>query len=311
MILARGVKQRVAYCGPVTDEAGAPFSVRIGARLASRDLHEGVPDWLVGPLLDWLERSVDQYCVRGVALRQRISLLGPEIPKRSLSGLCVLRWRSGPWSPRQAGGTYSMRSTMCQSDPDLGLPSGWTGTVPIPGSAPLSVLNRLLVTGGSAYHVLNGRLERRVDETTAAAFERVAATAGDEASMHLRRAWTATYGRDPEPSRAYGEAVRAVEALACPMLLPKDPKPTLGKAIAHLRDRPDEWELVLPGERDAAGVVPLLVMLQLLWAAQRSRHAGSPNARDQLLTEAEAALSLAIALVQWFASGFVHRRRVG
>ncbi len=95
------------------------------------------------------------------------------------------------------------------------------------------------------------------------------------------------------------------------MLLPKDPKPTLGKAIAHLRDRPDEWELVLPGERDAAGVVPLLVMLQLLWAAQRSRHAGSPNARDQLLTEAEAALSLAIALVQWFASGFVHRRRVG
>jgi hypothetical protein len=173
------------------------------------------------------------------------------------------------------------------------------------------VLNQLLVAGGSAYHYRKGRLERRVDDATVASFECVAAAASDEASMHLRRAWTATYGRDPEPSRAYGEAVRAVEAITCPLLLPKDPKPTLGKVIAHLRDKPDDWQLILPGEQDAAGVTPLRLMLQLLWTAQRSRHSGGPDSRDQLLTEAEAALSLAIILVQWFASGFVRRRGEG
>src|SRR5580658_6798770 len=47
---------------------------------------------------------------------------------------------------------------------------------------------------------------------------------------------------------------------------------------------------------------------ELLWTAQRSRHAGGPDTRDQLLTETEAAVTLAITLVQWFASGFVQRR---
>ena len=64
-------------------------------------------------------------------------------------------------------------------------------------------------------------------------FERVQAFAGEEASVHLRRAWTAIYGRDPEPSRGYADAVRAVEAVACPLLLARDTRPTHGKVIAH------------------------------------------------------------------------------
>jgi hypothetical protein len=169
------------------------------------------------------------------------------------------------------------------------------------------MLDRLLVNGGSAYRWRKGRLERRVDDTSVAAFERATATASDEASMLLRRAWSATYGRDPEPSRGYGDAVRAVEAVACPLVLPDDPKPTLGKVIGRLRQRPSDWSFILPGERDAAGIAPLVLMLQLLWTAQRSRHAGGPDTRDQLLTETEATLSLAVTLVQWFASGFVRR----
>jgi hypothetical protein len=189
--------------------------------------------------------------------------------------------------------------------PDLWIPTGWTGTAPIPGAEPLTTLDYILAAGGSAYRYRDGHLERRVDVTTVAAFERVAASANDEASMYLRRAWTATYGRDPDPSRAYGDAVRAVEAAACPVLLPNDPTPTLGKAIARLRDRPHDWHLVLPGGGDSAGAIPLRMALQLLWTAQRSRHAGGPDTRDQLLGEAEAAVSLAVTLVQWFANGFI------
>src|SRR5262249_36087666 len=87
-----------------------------------------------------------------------------------------------------------------------------------------------------------------------------------------------------------------------------DPRPTLGRVIGRLRERADDWALVLPGTHDAEGIAPLRVMLQLLWTAQRSRHAGGPDTRDQLLTEAEAAVPLAITCVQWFARGFVRRR---
>ncbi len=291
----------------MANESDAPFSVRVGARLANRDLQEGVPDWLIDPLLDWLQQHLDRWSVKTVALRARISILGVDNPAEAVRRVrCALEERAleseaGRWDLLDA------IDRVCQADPDLGVPTEIIGGRPVAGSAPLSQLNWLLVSGGSAYRIRRGRLEQRVDETTVAAFERAIATIADEASMHLRRAWAATYGRDPEPTRAYGEAVRAVEAVACPLLLPNDQRPTLGKAIAHLRDQPEEWKLVLPGEGEAAGVGPLMAMLRLLWTAQRSRHAGGPNVRDQFQAEAEAALSLAITLVQWFTSGFVHR----
>jgi hypothetical protein len=210
----------------------------------------------------------------------RLSSTGPRAPRQR-----VLRDALAQRANESERGQWDVLDAIdfvCRTVPDLWIPSGWTGKQPISGTEPLTYLDHILATGGSAYHYRNGRLERRVDDTAVAAFERVAATANDEASMHLRRAWTATYGRDPEPSRAYGEAVRAVEAVACPLLLPDDPRPTLGKAIARLRDQAEGWHFVLPGAREAAGTRPFRIMLQLLWTADRSRHAGGPDTRDQL-----------------------------
>ena len=291
----------------VTDELTAPFSVRIGARLPDRNLCEGVPDWLLIPLLNWLEKELRGWSARQLSIRLRIGILDSDAPEHAVRVVLEERARDserGRWDVLDAI-DYLIQSDL---DGDLAIPAEWIGKTPIPGSEPLAVLDSLLITGGSAYHVRKGRLERRMDPATVAAFERVAATANDEASLHLRQAWQATYGRDPEPSHAYGEAVRAVEAVACPLVLPKDRRPTLGRVINHLHDRPDDWDLVLPGEHEAEGIAPLRVMLQLLWTAQRSRHAGGPDTRDQSLTEAEAAMPLAITCVQWFASGFVKRR---
>ena len=288
-------------------ESNPPFSVRLGARLPERDLCEGVPDWLLEPLLDWLEEELRPWSAKWVAIRQRLSILDSEgEPAHAVRVVLEQRAResdSGRWDVLDAI-DFLIQS---DSDGELAIPAVFFGGTPMPGTSPIAMLNDLLVTGGSAYHCRKGRLERRVAEATAAAFDHAAATAGDEASMYLRRAWKATYGRDPEPSSAYGDAVRAVEAVVCPLLLPKDPKPTLGRAIAHLRDRPAGWSLVLAGEQEAAGVEPLRIMLQLLWTAHRSRHAGGSDTRDQLLAEAEAALSLAITCVQWFTNGFVRQ----
>lgn len=291
----------------MAEESETPFSVRMGARPPYKELYEGVPDWLLVPLLDWLERELRPWSARQVSIRLRINILDSDAPEHAVRVALEQRARSaedGRWDILDA------IDFLCQNDPDgdLAIPAVWFGTTPIAGSEPLAVLNRMLLDGGSAYNYRRDRLERRVDDATLAAFERVAATAGDEASMHLRRAWQAAYGRDPEPSRAYGDAVRAVEAVACPLLIPKDHKPTLGKAIAHLRDSPQAWQLTLEGEQEAAGIQPLRLMLQLLWTGQRSRHAGGPNAGDQSLAEAEAAVSLAITCVQWFANGFIKRR---
>lgn len=77
---------------------------------------------------------------------------------------------------------------VCRTVEDLWIPAEWAGKVPIPDSEPLARLDYILSAGGSAYRYRGGHLERRVDATTVAAFERVVASATDEASMLLRRA---------------------------------------------------------------------------------------------------------------------------
>jgi hypothetical protein len=48
-------------------------------------------------------------------------------------------------------------------------------------------------------------------------------------------------GRNPDESTAYREAIRAVEAAAKPVIIPKNDKATLGQMIAALRDNGDKW----------------------------------------------------------------------
>ena len=293
----------------VSDESPTPLSARIGARAVDRTLHEGVPDWLVRPLLDWLERALNEWTVRMVAVRMRISLLDSVDPPRTLCDELEQRVKSSfderKWDPLDA------IDYLVQVDWDeLKLPD-IVNDEPLPGSDKLSLLQRILVEGGSAYHVSipHQRLERRVDETAAKAFERSATVSGDEAARHLGQAWTATYGLHPDPTTAYREAVRAVEAAACPLVLPNDQTRTLGKVIGELKKASTKWALAIPGGGAAGGgVVPLVGMLELLWTGQVSRHGGAPTSRDQRQIEAEAAVSLAATLVQWFATGVVRRQ---
>jgi hypothetical protein len=172
-------------------------------------------------------------------------------------------------------------------------------------------LERVLYEGGSAWRVAERggqwQLERRVAPEVVEDAEE-AMRPGDRAAQHLRVAWVRTYGRDPDPSTAYREAVRAVEAAAKPILSPNDDTATLGKMITNVRDAPQNFRLSLrPPSYEATN--GLLAMLQLLWKAQYDRHgtddeAVPPHAAQP---EAEMAVHLAVTLVHWFRGGHVTR----
>jgi hypothetical protein len=169
-------------------------------------------------------------------------------------------------------------------------------------------LDLLLADGGSAWRVADDRksLEQRVDPTATDAFRQAAA---GNPGPHLADAWAAAYGRHPNPSRAYSEAIKAVETASIPVVIPgtRGAKATLGKVIIDLNDHQQDWRLTIHSAGTPSEISPLIAMLRLLWQGQTDRHGGSAPTIPVSASAAEAAVHLAVTLVQWFRSGSVHR----
>ncbi|MEM9465256.1 MAG: hypothetical protein AAGA90_07770 [Actinomycetota bacterium] len=164
-------------------------------------------------------------------------------------------------------------------------------------------LDRLLADGSSAWTVTpEGRLERRV---TAEAREAaaVAIGRGGAASDHLARAWSAAFGLNPSAPAAYLEANQAIEVAAGPIVLPKEP-PSTGKIIAALDMKPSKWSHVLVA--DDGAVESTIAMLRMFWQSN-VRHGTLAGPARNNISEAQAAVHLAIVLVEWFRSGAIKR----
>lgn len=174
-------------------------------------------------------------------------------------------------------------------------------------------LMRQLSEAGSAWtidmrHDGTYQLVRRVNQTVAIASTQVISSAG-RAGQHLAKAWSETYGRHPDPSSAYREAVRAVEAAAAPIISPRNKTATLGTMIGDVRNDPSKWTVALqPTAGDRVDTVR--EMMRLLWTSELDRH-GTSDASVPLHVsqeEAEAAVHLATTLVHWFTSGAISPR---
>jgi hypothetical protein len=98
-----------------------------------------------------------------------------------------------------------------------------------------------------------------------------------------------------------------VEAAACPLVVPTVSHPTLGDVIRELDQHSGDWRLALVDRNDRGDVEPLIAIMRRLWQGHRSRHAGGPSSRQQTQLEAEAAVHLAVLLVQWLTSGVLSR----
>lgn len=171
-------------------------------------------------------------------------------------------------------------------------------------------VEKMLSAAGSAWRVdqrFTG-LERRIDETVTEAVNMARKDARSDAAEHLAESWRAAYGRNPDPDKAYDEAVLAVEAVLCPLVSPNNQRPTLGTVIRDLRNQASQWELAIGDTGgNPAGIGRLVDMLALLWEGQ-SRHAGAANSRRQTQIEGEAAVHLAATLVQWINRAVLRRR---
>lgn len=129
----------------------------------------------------------------------------------------------------------------------------------------------ILRRGGSAWEVVVSEdqykflLTRRAVGPVVEVLENTA-PAASRAHAHLVAAWSKLMGRSPDPSGAYRESIRAVEAVAKPVILPNDDLATLGKIIGALKKEPAGWSTTLGNVSDIRG------QMEVVWKGQLDRH---------------------------------------
>lgn len=291
----------------MTDRKWVPLRLRGSDDISQhRGPFEGVPEWLFGPLWTWV---VDQMPVwyrgfrasaiteyRGVAMALRVSIDDPQDP-----------------NPTDARGLQANLLDLVKSEGELLLDVAdyvasqmdLRGADRDEGRKLASILD----SAGSAWSLREGpppRLERRVSGEETSSAMAVMDTAG-RAGQHIAVAWGAAYGRQPDATKAYREAVRAVEAAAEPSISPQNSKETLGTMIADMKAKPDRWRVLLGGADQEAAVLHVAGIMELLWKGQYDRHGTANSAVPMAVSpeEAEAAVQLAVPLVQWFTSGTI------
>ena len=165
-------------------------------------------------------------------------------------------------------------------------------------------LEQMLDEGGSAWRVApDGKslIERTLDAEHAAV--ELAAQGDDQIAVDINAAWNAAWRREePSAVEAYTAAVKAIEGALAPIVTPDDPKPSLGKIIPALRDKPEKWDTRFRGVET---VEALTAMLDEVWRSQH-RHGGGAGVSNTL-DEARDAVSIAVAVVGLCRRGFLEQ----
>ncbi len=266
----------------------------------------GCPQLLIEPLKAWLYEALREPIAQRVMLHMKMSRISKagyvqDLVSRHPSDLMTVvdatfQLHPGGDAPDAYGDAYR---------------DEWTERVFVPL---LDKLDAIHVDGSSLYRVDRDSrcLVGRVDQTVQDAADAAIKSAPHAAADHLRAAWVAAYGLSPDPDKVFGESIRDVEELACPLVEQKKAAQntaTIGTVIGELRNSGHKWELLLPGKdgkpRDVDSIV---AMMETLWQAQVSRHGGAHESRRHTQEEAEAAVHLAALLVQWLSTGVLRRR---
>ncbi|MFD8375340.1 hypothetical protein ACFV2Z_31915 [Streptomyces sp. NPDC059688] len=269
-------------------------------------LYEGLPDHLSVPVRQWSLKTMSNYVLVGVVcLRLRLpsTVLNSRVPEEALANY---QDKSNPMIFMEI--VDALLAGLAEANPY------GAGRYNVSARDLRVELDYILTEGGSAYMVnpeADG-LCRRVNETLRESLEAAVQAADKQtqgAGTHLREAFAAAYGISPNPSVAYSQSVKAVEAVANPLFLPKSPEPTLGAVRSTLDQGRNKYEMVVQDRTGApAGINAVVELLNLLWHGQRDRHAGGPTSQPVTQEAAETAVHAAALLVHWIATGAIHKK---
>lgn len=260
---------------------------------------EGLPPWLRGPVIDWVTEAFKsgywdhEEALQAIQLDFRLEVpLGFNVPSGRGDDLLqrvaaddefaldVLDWMVQ---------NHRFFSAGHESEE-------WVGK-----------LGRLLTQGGSTWEVvtldyMDHRLSRRAVGPVVEVLKQTA-TESARAHAHLVDAWSKLVGRNPDPSGAYREAIRAVEAVAKPVILPKNDRATLGMMIAAMREKAEKWTTTL------GSVIEIRAQMEAVQNGQRDRHGTDDDAVPLNVSQddADSAFSICLDLVRQFAGGHVRR----
>lgn len=268
---------------------------------------EGLPPWLREPVLAWIKES---FYIGGESWQE-----GSYVDLDALQAL-QLSFRLDPPLQQSFGGEAVLSELLerAGNDDEFALDViDWMlyhshhfgGGPELEGWA--ERLANMLLQGGSAWEVTtpDGKLKltRRALGPVRQVLENTA-TESVRAHHHLEAAWSKLVGRDPDPSGTYREAVRAVEAVAKPVVLPDNDRATLGQMIAALRDKPEKWTAGLGAVDD------LRAQMEAVWKGQLDRHGTDDESvpLNASQAEADAAFSICLNLVRLFAGGHIVRK---
>lgn len=266
-------------------------------------LVDGVPTWMRSSLRAWI---VSQYSYRSSTTYNMVN----NVERMREFDLAA---RSNPLTPKLSSEGPAVLFNGLSDDEILRL-LDWTvysNSLKYAGKEMNAELEKILHSGGSAWKVGHratvAGLERRVPAGVMDAAEAAMNTSGDAGRL-LSEAWTATYGVNPQPDLGYRKSIEAVEAVVLPLVTKNDSTATLGKAIGQMRAQGD-WKMPFIKEHaqnPSEDVV--LGMLQALWSGHSDRHPGTPSYVLSTQAAAEAAVSLAVTLVNLFSNGGIARR---
>jgi hypothetical protein len=294
----------------MTDVEWRPLSERMGAVPGSPAWRADVPAALERPLRNWAADTLDlegsDTLINHWRLVERVSLrLNVRIPDSDWAGRHLANQMNSKRLPDLADAILDVLASPAISGYDFNIDrvKKWSAS-----------LQELLDDARSALRVReDGRgLERRAEAAAEVAFGAAmesaeAASGAGSAAEHLQTAWGCVHQLRPDPGKAYGEAIKAVEAAAHSVVYPDGRLATLGMMLPYLREHPEEFSLVIGG-RDRRGHVGRLIgCMELLWFGQTDRHGSTEPTPAVTLEEGTMAVHMAVMLVQWFTSGAVSR----
>ena len=268
---------------------------------------DGVPGYLAGLLNRWFIYWLQAMPVHpdSLGLRLRLAWEMPYVPigPRSNKNTVAEAAAVGLWQAASREGGQVLLDMI-----DLALHDAFPpeSVVEIRHKERTAALEVILREAGSMWRpTTNGdSLEQRVSDDLRNLLASATSQGASAAEAHLQEAWRRTYGRHPDPSKAYAEAIRAVESAAIPLVTPNDNQATLGTIRGQLRSQSKDFKFPIA----PTAISPVVETISALWEGQTDRH-GRPDGVHPISKEsAEAAVALAITLVHWFTTGAVQRR---